>query len=99
MVSTHFATGRAMFVHWMFSNRALGEQWVQRATKRADGNGRQVASRKLEAGRVVDDRTERLQPGRKGAGTIDYIRKSTVQYGESQIILICVYLFEMYGAG
>jgi hypothetical protein len=30
---------RAMFIHWMFSNRTQGEQWVQRATMRAGGNG------------------------------------------------------------
>jgi hypothetical protein len=35
MVQTRFATGRAMFIHWMFSSRALGEQWVQRGTRRA----------------------------------------------------------------
>jgi hypothetical protein len=50
MVQTRFATGRAMFTPWMFSSRALEEQWVQRATRRAGGKGRQVASRKLQAG-------------------------------------------------
>jgi hypothetical protein len=65
MVQTRFATGRAMFIQWMFSNRALGEQWVQRATRRAGSNGRQVASRKLQAGGgygTIGQQTDRLQP-------------------------------------
>jgi hypothetical protein len=39
-----------MFIQWMFSSKALGEKWVQRAIRRAGGNGRQVASRNLQAG-------------------------------------------------
>jgi len=72
MVQTRFATGRARFIQRMFSSRALGEQWVQRATRRAGGNGSQVASRKLRAGGgygTIGQQTERLQPGSKGAGT------------------------------
>ncbi len=34
MVRTRFATDRAIFIHGMFSNRALGEQCVQSATRR-----------------------------------------------------------------
>ncbi len=66
---TRFATGRAMFINWMFSNRALGEQWVHRATRRAGGNGRQMASRKIQEGGgygTIGQQTERLNPGSKG---------------------------------
>jgi hypothetical protein len=50
MVQTRFATYRAMFIQWIFSSRALGEQWEQRATRRTGSNGRQVESWKLQAG-------------------------------------------------
>ncbi len=72
MDQTRFATGRAMFVYWMFSNRALGEHWV---TRRACGNGRQAASRKLQAGGgygTIGQHTERLQPGIKGRAFINH---------------------------
>jgi hypothetical protein len=69
MVQTRFATGRAMFIHWMFSNRALGEQWVQRAKRMAGGNGRQVASRKLRGQGVGMGRLDsRLKGYSRAAG-------------------------------
>jgi hypothetical protein len=81
VVQTRFATGRAMFIHWMFSNRALGEQLVHRATRMAGGNGRQVASRKLQAGGgygTIGQQTERLQPGSKGRALLNTHRQEEI---------------------
>jgi hypothetical protein len=73
MFTTRFAAGRAMFISWMFSNRALGGQWAQRAARRAGGYGRPGATPEITGrGRVWNDRTvDWLQPGSKGAGTIN----------------------------
>jgi hypothetical protein len=66
----------------VFLNRALGEQWVQRATRRAGSNGRQVASRKLQAEGgygTIGQRTERLQPAARGRPLINRHRQEERQ--------------------
>jgi hypothetical protein len=38
-VRTRFVTERAIFIHGMFSNRALGGQWTQKVTRRTGVTG------------------------------------------------------------
>jgi hypothetical protein len=74
-LQTRFTTGRAMFIHWMFSNRALGDSGRTGQQGGQAVMGGKWQTRLLQAGGgygTIGQQAERLQPGSKGAGSIKH---------------------------